>query len=134
MPRSVRFASLAALVVVFLGPCAPLSAATAVRPAPEQSKIDYLIGEVKGSPATFLRNGAEHTGTRAGAHLARKLRFAGKRVQTARDFIVGIASKSQASGKPYEIRWPDGRRQPLAEWLTSRLALYEKEHPAPASR
>jgi hypothetical protein len=134
MPRSVRFPSLVALVVLATGPCAPLSAATAVRPLPEQNKIDHLIGEVKGSPATFLRNGAQHTGIRAAAHLARKLRFAGKRVQTARDFIVGIASKSEQSGKPYEIRWPDGRRQPLAEWLMARLALYEKEHPAPASR
>lgn len=65
------------------------------------------------------------------SHLARKLRFAGKRVRTAREFIVGIASKSQESGKPYEIRWPDGRRQRLAEWLTARLAVYEKEHPPP---
>jgi len=134
MPRAVRFASLVALVVVFTGPHAPLSAATAVRPLPEQNKIDYLISEVRSSPATFLRNGAEHTGIRAAAHLARKLRFAGKRVQTARDFIVGIASKSESSGKPYEIRWPDGRRQPLAEWLAARLVLYEKEHPASASR
>lgn len=134
MPRSVRVASLVALVVLFLGHGGRLSAATAVRPVPEQNKIDYLIGEVKGSPATFLRNGAEHTGIRAAAHLARKLRFAGKRVQTARDFIVGIASKSEQSGKPYEIRWPDGRRQRLAEWLTARLANYEKENPGAASR
>ena len=134
MPRSVRLASLVALVAFASGPCAPLSAATTVRPVPEQNKIDYLIGEVKRSPATFLRNGADHTGIRAAAHLARKLRFAGNRVQTARDFIVGIASNSETSGKPYEIRWPDGRRQPLAEWLTARLALYEKEHPATASR
>jgi hypothetical protein len=134
MTRSARLAALIALVVVFIGPRAPVSAASAVRPVREQNKIDYLIGEVESSPATFLRNGAEHTGTRAAAHLARKLRFAGKRVQTARDFIVGIATKSETSGKAYEIRWPDGRRQPLAEWLTARLALYEKEHPAPASR
>ena len=101
-------------------------AADSVRPVEEQNRIDYLIGEVKRSTATFLRNGAEHTGARAASHLARKLRYAGKRVQTARDFIVGIATKSETSGKIYEIRWPDGRRQPLGEWLRSRLAAYEK--------
>lgn len=84
---------------------------------------------MKSSSATFLRNGREHTPSRAASHLARKLRFAGKRVQTAREFIVGIASRSEESGKPYEIRWPGGRRQRLAEWLTARLKVYEKEHP-----
>jgi hypothetical protein len=133
MSRSVRSAFLVVFVLVLAG-VATASAASAVRPSREQTKIDYLIGEVRGSSATFLRNGAEHTGSRAAAHLARKLRFAGKRVQTARDFIVGIASKSETSGKPYEIRWPDGRRQPLAEWLTARLVLYEKEHRAPVTR
>lgn len=113
---------------------APSSAASAIRPVDEQNKIDYLIGQVKSSTATFLRNGGEHTSTRAASHLARKLRYAGKRVQTARDFIVGIATKSETSGKPYEIRWPDGRRQLLAEWLTARLAAYEKEHPASPRR
>ena len=103
-----------------------------IRPVAEQTKIDFLLGEVKNSPAIFIRNGSEYPGSRAAAHLLSKLNFAGRRVQNARQFIVGIATHSEASGKPYEIRWPDGRRQPLAEWLLERLAFYEKEHlPAP---
>jgi uncharacterized protein DUF5329 len=128
--RRLRLAGV--LSIVLAGLAARAGAANPVRPLEEQKKIDYLIGEVKRSTATFLRNGAEHTATRAASHLARKLRFAGERVQTARDFIVGIASKSETSGKIYEIRWPGGRRQPLAEWLRSRLAAYEKSRtPAP---
>jgi len=128
MPPSVR--PVAAFIgLVLAGPGAVASAASAARPVAEQSKIDYLLGQVKSSSATFLRNGGEHTASRASSHLARKLRFAGKRVQTAREFIVGIASRSEESGKPYEIGWPDGRRQRLAEWLTARLTVYEKEHP-----
>jgi len=133
MPRTMR-AAVTLVALTLAGRGAPASAASAVRPAHEQKKIEYLIGQVKGSSATFLRNGGEHTASRAASHLERKLRYAGKRVQTARDFIVGIASKSQTSGKPYEIRWPDGRRQRLAEWLTARLAVYEKEHPPPSPR
>lgn len=112
---------------------AQLSAARhSIRPVAEQSKIDFLLGEVKSSPAIFIRNGSEYPGSRAAAHLLSKLNFAGRRVQNARQFIVGIATHSEASGKPYEIRWPDGRRQPLADWLLERLAFYEKEHiPAP---
>ncbi|MDQ5857028.1 MAG: DUF5329 domain-containing protein [Acidobacteriota bacterium] len=129
MSRSVRAVTAALLGLVLGGVGAPASAASAVRPVEEQNRIDYLLGQVKTSSATFLRNGGEHKASRAASHLSRKLRFAGKRVQTVREFIVGIASKSEESGKPYEIRWPDGRRQRLAEWLTARLAVYEKEHP-----
>jgi hypothetical protein len=101
------------------------------RPVAEQTRIEFLIGEVKNSPAVFIRNGREYGAERAAAHLERKLRFAGKRVQTVRQFIVGIASRSEESGKPYELRWPDGRRQPLSQWLLERLERYEKErHPA----
>lgn len=127
MTRSLRIA--ACLGLALAGFSAPVSAAS-VRPVEEQTRIDYLVGEVKRSSATFLRNGREHTASRAAAHLARKLRFAGRRVQTARQFITGIASRSEESGKPYEIRWPDGRRQRLGEWLTARLAAYEKELPS----
>jgi hypothetical protein len=103
-----------------------------IRPVAEQTKIDFLLGEVKSSSAIFVRNGSEYPGSRAASHLLSKLNFAGRRVQSARQFITGIASHSEASGQPYEIRWPDGRRQPLAEWLLERLAFYEREHlPAP---
>ncbi len=117
------------LAIVIAGLGVTASAAGAIRPVAEQNKIDYLLGQVKASSGKFLRNGREHRADRAASHLARKLRFAGKRVQTAREFIVGIASRSEESGDPYEIRWTDGRRQPLAEWLTARLGIYEKEHP-----
>lgn len=132
MTPRLRLAGL--LGTLLLGIAAHGSAADPVRPLEEQNRIDYLIAEVKGSTAIFLRNGAEHTAPRAASHLARKLRFAGKRVQTVEDFIVGIASKSETSGKIYEIRWRDGRRQPLAVWLRSRLAAYEKARNAAAPR
>jgi hypothetical protein len=99
-----------------------------VRPVEEQAKIDFLVEEVKNCPATFMRNGREYRASRAASHLSTKLRFAGRRVQNAREFVIGIASHSEETGAPYEIRWPDGRRQPLAEWLLARLELYEKEH------
>lgn len=119
-----RGAGAAAIAIL----CAlPLAAKRPIRPVAEQTKIDFLVGEVRNSPAIFIRNGKEHPASRAAAHLLSKLGFAGRRVQNARQFIVGIASHSEASGKPYEIRWPDGRRQPLAEWLLERLDVYEKE-------
>ena len=133
MTRPLRTVAIAFVGLVLAGP-GGASAASAVRSVEEQNKIDYLLGQVKSSAATFRRNGREHTASRATAHLARKRRFAGKRVQTARQFIAGIASRSEESGRPYEIRWPDSRRQKLGEWLTARLAVYEKEVDSRAPR
>jgi len=96
------------------------------RPVAEQTKIDWLLAEVGNSKATFIRNGMEYDGAKAVAHLKTKLLFAGRRVQTVRQFIVGVASHSEATGRPYEIRLPDGKREPMHVWLMERLAVYEK--------
>ena len=110
-------------VAVFL---AASSAVGASRPAVEQTKIDWLLEEVGNSKAIFIRNGKEYDASRAVSHLKTKLLFAGRRVQTARQFIVGVASRSSESGLPYEIRLPDGRQAPMEVWLLERLAVYEK--------
>lgn len=111
---------LLALLLVAL----PLAAAK--RPGAEQEKIDWLVSEIERSDATFLRNGAEFDGSKAASHLKMKLFWAGKRVQTARDFIFGVCSHSEASGKPYEVRFKDGTRRPLEKWLSERLDTFEK--------
>lgn len=89
-------------------------------------KIDWLLARMRDSNASFLRNGKTYDGQKASAHLKRKLFFAGGRVKTARDFILGIATRSEETGKPYEIRFRDGRKRPLGEWLSELLADFEK--------
>jgi hypothetical protein len=101
-------------------------ARAANRPPVEQTKIDWLLAEIGNSKATFIRNGQEYDASKAASHLKTKLLFAGKRVQTVRQFIVGVASHSEETGKPYEIRLSDGRRGPMEVWLLERLAVYEK--------
>jgi hypothetical protein len=100
--------------------------AGASRPAAEQAKIDWLLAEIRNSKATFIRNGNEYEASKAVSHLKTKLLFAGRRVQTVRQFIVGVASHSEETGKPYEIREPDGKQGPMETWLLERLAVYEK--------
>ena len=102
------------------------AAYAASRPAGEQSKIDWLLDQVGGSGATFIRNGKEYEAKKAVSHLKGKLFFAGGRVQTARDFIAGIASHSEESGKVYEVRFADGKQRHLGDWLTERLLDLEK--------
>lgn len=100
--------------------------AGASRPAAEQARIDWLLEEIRNSKATFIRNGSEYDAAKAVSHLKTKLLFAGRRVQTARQFIVGVASHSEETGKPYEIRGQDGKQGPMETWLLERLAVYEK--------
>ena len=102
------------------------SASAASRPAEEQAGIDWLLDQISNSKATFIRNGKEYDSAKAVSHLKTKLMFAGRRVQTVRQFIVGVASHSEETGKPYEIRLPDGKQSPMAMWLMERLAIYEQ--------
>jgi Family of unknown function (DUF5329) len=114
----------ARLLLVLLLVALPLAAAK--RPGAEQERIDWLLSEIERSDAAFIRNGAEFDGRKAASHLKTKLFWAGKRVQTARDFILGVCSHSEASGKSYEIRFKDDTRRPLEKWLSERLDAFEK--------
>ena len=114
-----RVHALLALLLVAL----PLAAK---RPGAEQEKINWLLSEIERSDAMFLRNGAEYDGRKATSHLKMKLFWAGKRVQTSRDFILGVCSHSEATGKPYEIRFKDGTQRLLEKWLFERLDAFEK--------
>jgi len=112
-------------VVLFL--FAPFVSA-ATRPKAEQDKIDFLIQEIRSSPGVFVRNGQEYDGKKAAAHVKGKLFIAGRRVQTAEDFIRGVASRSEESGKPYTLRSPGEPEVPLGGWLSRRLVAYERAH------
>jgi hypothetical protein len=116
-------ASIIGGLLLLVGTAAAIAAS---RPTGEQAKIDWLLKEIGNSRAVFIRNGREYEAEKAVSHLKTKLLFAGSRVQTARQFIVGVASHSEESGKPYEIRPPDGNQQKLETWLLERLAVYEK--------
>lgn len=80
-------------------------------------EIDELITFVRTSDVRFIRNGKEYSAAEGADHLRMKLGKAGDRVKTTDDFINGIASKSYLSGKPYLVKFPDGRTQPAGDWL-----------------
>jgi len=151
------FASLLALVAAISAapqPAAETPSAPAKPPAQEQpakpdaktkppkptepQKIERLLQFVGASGVTFIRNGAEYTATEAVEHMRRKLDYAGKRIKTARQFIKHLATGSSMTGKPYTVRFKDGREIPSAEWLTRALDRIEAglppEEKAPAPK
>jgi hypothetical protein len=93
----------------------------------EQQKIERLIQSVEQlKDAEFIRGGTAYNAEKAASHLRRKLRSAGDRVKTVQDFIDGIASSSYFTGKPYYIRFKDGKQITSREFFEARLKEIEK--------
>ncbi|MDR3366329.1 MAG: DUF5329 domain-containing protein [Prevotellaceae bacterium] len=101
--------------------CSPATAQALSKGPTEREKIERLIGAVEQlKEAAFIRGSRAYSAEKAAAHLRTKLRKAGDKIATAQDFIDGIASTSYLTGKPYYIRFKDGRQ------ITSRKFFEEK--------
>ena len=110
---------LAALVLVSVVACAHAGELALI----ERQKIEYLITAVETlNDAQFVRNGTAYDGKAAADHLRLKLKNAGSRVRTAEDFIRYCASTSSVSGRPYQIRFSDGRVVAAEAFLHQKLS------------
>lgn len=95
-------------------------------PAPEKQKIEALIrqvGELK--EAKFIRNGSTYEPSTAVRFLRGKWDANKADVKTVRDFIDKVATKSGTSGKPYLMRFHDGKEIPSREFLLAELKKLE---------
>ena len=91
----------------------------------EKKKIAILISSVANlKGAIFIRNGSEYDGKKAAEHLRMKLQKAGAKVKTADDFIRLCASKSSITGKPYMIRFSNGKTIKSEEYFREKLKEY----------
>ncbi|HUL18756.1 MAG TPA: DUF5329 family protein, partial [Steroidobacteraceae bacterium] len=104
--------------------------AQAQAPPPTQTqRIDYLISSVESmGAAQFIRNGTTYDAKAAADHLRLKRRMAGASCATAENFIRYCATQSSVSGKPYEIRLPDGTVVSSAAFLQGKLADFDRSH------
>jgi hypothetical protein len=120
----IRICALLLLISVL----APLSYAA---PTPEHVRveIDALLARLQSSGCKFYRNGQWFGAARAKRHLLSKLENA-EEVTTIDDtdeFIALVATKSSASGRPYQVRCGDGAVRSSAEWLSAELAAMRAE-------
>lgn len=100
--------------------------AQALEPA-EKQKIETLIKQVRAlKDARFIRNGSSYSADNAATFLRRKWQANESNVKTARNFIDKVASFSGTSGKPYLIRFNDGREIKSQEFFLEELRKIEK--------
>lgn len=107
------------LLGLFLGSTITLPAQAA---GDERAKIEALISHIEGlDSASFVRNGKDYSAANAGKFLRAKWGRDDKEVKTAAEFIAKVASASGTTGKPYVIRFKDGKETPCGEYLTAQL-------------
>jgi hypothetical protein len=112
--------------VLFLAMALPTFVGGQTAPAVERQKIESLIkqvGELK--DAKFIRNGSTHDVSTAVRFLRGKWEANDADVKTAKDFIDKVASASGTSGKPYRIRFKDGRETKSRDFLLVELRKLE---------
>ncbi len=98
-----------------------------VRPAKGfvPDRIGQLIRAVGDSTATFVREGKDYEPAAAKQFLVAKLGSHRGAAVTVDDFIDKLASTSSQTGKPYEVKLPDGKTITMREWLRAELAKLE---------
>ena len=115
------------VLAIILSLCTAGSALAQAKQDKEARKIDSLIRSVEElRDAKFMRNGVAYDSKAAAEHLRRKLRNAGGHCKTAKEFIALCAAKSSESGKPYEIRFADGKTMTSEAFLRQKLKELEK--------
>lgn len=131
MLSSLRFLR-TALFALLLGAAAALAQATPS--ASEQKLIDTLILRVSNMKTmTFMRNGDEHNAADAAKHMKAKFDHFKDEIVTAEDFIDRCASRSEMTGKAYQVKMPNGAVRDANEFLNAELRTLRKGSSKPGA-
>jgi len=131
MLSSFRFLR-TALFALLLGAAAALAQATPS--ASEQKLIDTLILRVSNMKTmTFMRNGDEHNAADAAKHMKAKFDHFKDEIVTAEDFIDRCASRSEMTGKAYQVKMPNGAVRDANEFLNAELRTLRKDSSRPGA-
>jgi hypothetical protein len=116
-----------AALVLFLLVMAVLPVHAQKKASSAKEKIEALIKHVEGlKDAKFVRNDTEYDARTAAKFLRGKWRASEAEIKTAQDFIDKAASVSSTSGKPYLIRFKDGKEIKSGDYLRAELKKLDK--------
>lgn len=93
----------------------------------EERKIDALLALVSNlKQEKFIRNGKEYDTAKAVELIKYKYNKEKPALTTATEFIEKCAAKSNTTGLPYQIKFPDGTVKNSAEFLKEKLGELER--------
>ncbi|ULH28418.1 YfeK family protein [Leptospira weilii] len=92
-----------------------------------RNDFNSLMAVLESCECKFIRNGVEHDPKEARAHMEKKLKVVEGRIQTISEFIDHIGSKSSISGKPYLVKFADGKTKESGVWLKEKWEEILKE-------
>jgi hypothetical protein len=117
-------------LAIFFGAAATVghpSADTGGLPPAEAGKIEALIAVVaRMRDAAFIRNDRIYDSAVAAEFLRRKWQAQASNVACVEDFIEKVASFSSSTGRPYLIRFGDGREISSSDFLHAELAKLQR--------
>ena len=90
-------------------------------------EINHLLSFVESTECKYERNGIQHNGVDAVAHIKKKYDYFEDDIDTAEDFIELSATKSTMSGKAYKVHCPDEDVITSKKWLLDELAAFRKK-------
>jgi len=94
------------------------------------SEIKHLMDYVKKTECTYIRNGSEHNGVDAAAHIQKKYDYFNNKgkIKTTEDFIRLSATESTMSGRKYMIQCPGQPKVESGKWLLKELKRYRTKN------
>ena len=88
------------------------------------AEINHLLNYVKTTECTYIRNGTEHSGIAAAAHIQKKYEYFKDDIKSSEDFIRLSATKSTMTGSKYYIQCPNCSKEESRKWLLAELKKY----------
>ena len=95
-----------------------------------KEEIQHLLSYVKSTDCQYERNGTQHTGVEAVAHIQKKYDYYVDDIKTAEDFIEYSATQSKMSGNKYKVHCTGLAKQTSQNWLLKELHKYRKSNKA----
>lgn len=122
MTRAMPRLTAALTIFVLLQPVMAARAQEASAGVP--ADISHLLNHIRKSDCMFLRNGVGYDGRIAAAFVQRKYESLQDKVRNAEDFILLVATKSEESGQPYQVRCPGRQAIEANRWLRAELQSF----------
>lgn len=93
-------------------------------PDADRHEVQHLLEYLRASDCLMERNGEQHPGEDAYAHVKKKYDYFRDDIKTPEEFIDYAATKSTMSGKYYQVICPGDPPVRTRDWLLDELRRY----------